>query len=558
MKKSLLYTILLAFSALAVNAQVLYEQDFTDGFGAMTLFDGDQASPHPNAVAFGSNWNVVVPGQITNFNIPNQGAVAVSNSFFSPAGRADDWMITPAIELTASASLSWKAVSLDAAYADSYEVLISTTGPEVENFTKVISNVGAEISGNLNNRSADLSSYVGETVWIAFHNTSNDRFVLVIDDIMVRIPNRDDAIVRNFSLDRANFVPSVGGLTAIDGEHTLTGTIENYGFNDINQLEVIYSINGMETTETIDVNLTPGQSYTFTSAPFDAATGSSLFTFGVNSVNGTDDPDPSNNSSEDQIITFLPPVPDFVGLDTKGNQVNLHSLLAEGKSVILDFFASWCGPCEISTPNLNAFFESNGAGAEDFTVLGITVEQSDNDAVVNNLGWGATYPKFSYSDINELYWVHFNRNHPTLDEDDMGFIPYFAMICPNTGNPAYSEVNYGRVGGTTFGDFTSPLNVCRAELVGADDIDILTGITAFPNPNNTGSLSVEFGLEETAVMDVNMVNLQGQLIKSVGTQEFNAGNNEMTIDISELNAGMYFLQMTKDGQVSSLKVTVVK
>lgn len=37
--------------------------------------------------------------------------------------------------------------------------------------------------------------------------------------------------------------------------------------------------------------------------------------------------------------------PDFVVTDIDGNEVNLYSILDEGKTVIMDIFATWCGPC---------------------------------------------------------------------------------------------------------------------------------------------------------------------------------------------------------------------
>lgn len=558
MKKNLLYTILLMCGAVSMNAQILFQQDFESGLGDMTAIDNDGLTADANVAGFGSNWSVQPPGTFNGIN----SSIVVSNSWFVPAGSADDWLITPAIEINGGAALTWEAIALDPNFRDSYRIMVSTDGPEISAFTTELLDVPAELGGEWATRNVDLSAYDGQTIWIAFHNYSVDKFLLVLDNIQVRIPLGRDALVDNLGVVNSNFVNTMNVFTALEGQHTFSASITNYGSDLIENVEVSYSINGMPTTETVDVNIASGETYEYTSN-FEGTPGSTLFNFAVTAINGMSDEDESNNSGE-QTVMFLPPVPDFVVNDSKGNQVNMHSLLAEGKSVILDFMASWCGPCATSTPALNNYYVENGAGEEDLTVLAVTVERNDSDATMNTgavAGWGATYPKIAFNDVNELYWIHFNRNHGLLTEDQQGGIPYFLMLCPNTGNPAYStpvatQVGFG--GGTFNGVFDGPLNECRANLTDVEEIDIISGINAFPNPNNTGNLTVEFGLDENATLTLNMVNLQGQVVKAMGTRNYASGNNTELVDISELSAGMYFLQMTKDGQVSNVKISVVK
>lgn len=53
--------------------------------------------------------------------------------------------------------------------------------------------------------------------------------------------------------------------------------------------------------------------------------------------------------------------------------IKLSDLLAEGKYVLLDFWASWCGPCMREVPYLQATYKK--FGGEQFEILGFSLDQ---------------------------------------------------------------------------------------------------------------------------------------------------------------------------------------
>ena len=69
-------------------------------------------------------------------------------------------------------------------------------------------------------------------------------------------------------------------------------------------------------------------------------------------TNAADDQNNSADSDEQEQVT----APDFTVYDVSGNPVKLSDYF--GKPIVLNFWASWCGPCQMEMPDFQEKYET--------------------------------------------------------------------------------------------------------------------------------------------------------------------------------------------------------
>ncbi len=300
MKKITTFLLGLTLASSASFGQVLIDEDFEGTFPptGWTTADEDGRAADP-AFIFSSNWETLL------FN--NGFRTAVDASVGSPAGPDSDWMITSAqtIPSTAGSStlLNFNIISLtnapDFPDQSTIEVRISTNTNSTTDFTDLLTVAQTTAANQFQFRSIDLTSYAGQTIYIAFVNVTDGGFALGVDDVLLTtVPN--DAI-------------SLAGLTFDDysttaGETvTITGVVTNEGAREITSFDVSWSENGgTPNTENITGTIPPFSSVQFSHNT--RLTGGAVGTatpieVTVSNPNGNTDPDVSDNTmSTDYVV----------------------------------------------------------------------------------------------------------------------------------------------------------------------------------------------------------------------------------------------------------------
>ncbi|MEM6629702.1 MAG: choice-of-anchor J domain-containing protein [Bacteroidota bacterium] len=181
--------------------EVLYYEPFSQGIpNDFRIVDVDSLRVHPSldstsieTFPFDGSW-------VTQISFSNsEDTVAASSSRYSTPGRSDDWLITPQIAIPDSGVylLQWRAASLGLNLRDGYEVYVSTTGDQVEDFTQSIFSINQERPTWIT-RKVSLADFAGQNVYVAFRNNSDDKFILFLDDVYIAdsggVVNADPAI----------------------------------------------------------------------------------------------------------------------------------------------------------------------------------------------------------------------------------------------------------------------------------------------------------------------------------------------------------------------------
>jgi thiol-disulfide isomerase/thioredoxin len=86
----------------------------------------------------------------------------------------------------------------------------------------------------------------------------------------------------------------------------------------------------------------------------------------------------------------LPVLLEGDGLGPAGAEVSLDSL--RGRTVVLNFWASWCEPCEEETPILNGIAERYRSAGQDVVVVGVDVQDLRENALDFARRTGVAYP----------------------------------------------------------------------------------------------------------------------------------------------------------------------
>jgi|694.fasta_scaffold37288_2 thiol-disulfide isomerase/thioredoxin len=248
-----------------------------------------------------------------------------------------------------------------------------------------------------------------------------------------------------------------------------------------------------------------------------------------------------------QAQTTLNQAVDFTATDIDGNTFNLFSKLNAGKYVMIDFFFTNCGPCQVTAPKLHEAFLNFGANGQHAEIFFVSINRDDNNAVFHT--WEQTYMNATG--------------------------PYPLGISGTQGSATAGPQSFS----STYGVGAYPTMILIApnkDIVEKDIWPISTaadfntffanhGIT--PNPasiNNLTATEASISLYPVPASNELNINANGEVMQSIRIMDL-AGNvvfsenlaqaaMTKTIDLSNFAAGMYVTEISMaDGSIRNNK-----
>lgn len=120
--------------------------------------------------------------------------------------------------------------------------------------------------------------------------------------------------------------------------------------------------------------------------------------------------------------------PDFVLTYADGNQVKLSDL--RGRPVILNFWATWCGPCRLEMPDLVRVYQEHAA--DGLVVIGVNFQEDAGRIEEFAEEFDITFPLVADAgDIARAYQVRVMPSSYFIDKDGIVKTRWLGVLTPS-------------------------------------------------------------------------------------------------------------------------------
>ncbi len=228
--------------------------------------------------------------------------------------------------------------------------------------------------------------------------------------------------------------------------------------------------------------------------------------------------------------------------------------MAEGKAVVVDMGAQWCGPCKGAAPYMQELYETYGENQTDVIFLGMLLQNTAGAASTCGTieEWdaelGLSYPTVP-ANANGT-WNGDGMNLIMSTYDVTG-IPFFITFVPDPENPGQAMVAYNDNDTTEANFFVGIQNALTSNgfpeggvSLGNEEYNVSSIFSVYPNPAQD-VLNIETS-SDIQIESMTISSIRGNVIKTFNTKV-------KSIQISDLTSGIYFIEIKHNDGVQKVK-----
>ena len=232
---------------------------------------------------------------------------------------------------------------------------------------------------------------------------------------------------------------------------------------------------------------------------------------------------------------------DFTATDCSGNSYNLFSDLDAGKIVVITWTMP-CGACiagSLTAYNIAQSYEATHPGK----VKMLLVDDFGNTPCSAITSWGNS---------NGLTRsVKFSDASIRMNDYGVAGMPKTIAIAPD------HSVIFNENNGVNPDNLQAAIDAVLSTTSVKDVAATISNMTVFPNPaGNAATLNLQ--LIKSSKVEISFYDLQGKRIQKAFSGNCNAGENQIPLDLSEINNGLYQLKIIAGNEVGTLQFLVAR
>lgn len=241
--------------------------------------------------------------------------------------------------------------------------------------------------------------------------------------------------------------------------------------------------------------------------------------------------------------TLLTEANDFHAKTLEGQTIKLFPLLDnDSMIVVIDFFSTSCGPCQDYADDFQRSYINFGSNQGNVFFVGINYGRNNEQVHEFDSIFGITLPTVSGTqgggDI--VYADYQIQSYPTV-----------IVIKPD------HTISNQKVWLPTTENIDEAVIAAGGILLGEnEEMENITDVKIFPIPA-FNKATINLNLESADNIAIQLLNVSGRMVFSQTAQQFNAGLNNINLDVSNYPKGIYFVRLvSENGKVYSSKLII--